>query len=209
MLEVLKETGVGRTFVVLFDRETYRPYAERLHLSLSERVRCFLLFSKRVDNYSWSTISSNIVELLRDKQIRQVSFVVFESAGLIALDLALNQIKLVRSIVFVDPSFRSDSSYINRHLSWLEDLLPMGLPFRSKIEGFDAKPFLQRVRCPSLVVKSGLGGSYSQQQGDLLANHLPVSWKYSLTGEDDEISALCDVVGRFQEVPAKCPQKNR
>jgi hypothetical protein len=88
-------------------------------------------------------------------------------------------------------------------------MLPLGLPLRVRSKGFDSKPFVQRIRCPVLVVLSQEAGEFERVQAYELANRIPSAWVVDLLQAVDPIKEFSDCLDTFEQVPVKCPQKNQ
>jgi hypothetical protein len=75
-----------------------------------------------------------------------------------------------------------------------------------KGDQFDARPFLQRIRFPVLVIdtKSVLR---DEKESELINRSLPTSWY--LKTDTLESQAVKDALLEFEDVPAKRPQKKR
>jgi hypothetical protein len=83
--------------------------------------------------------------------------------------------------------------------------LPLGLPFRKDSKGFDARSYLQRIRCPTLVITTSDAERDLQAQAEHESRALATAWFDSI---DNSIDFMARLVA-FMEVPAKRPQKNR
>ncbi|MCB9030296.1 MAG: hypothetical protein H6619_04530, partial [Deltaproteobacteria bacterium] len=127
------------------------------------------------------------------------------AAGSIVQAFVLKNRKMVRRIVLLNSTTRPHPSLRERFLAWAEKNLPLGLPFRLGSLAFDSRCFLQRIRCPALVLVTGDASQYVRQQAEYLSSHLPTSWFSELLRG----STLSEKIELFLDVPAKCPQKNR
>lgn len=173
--------------------------------SLSARTRIIVVRSPRVTDTNWGTLGSEFQALLQGLEIRQVSLIGAAATTALVQNLALLQPKLVRTLVLVDPVVRPHPGVLSKFCDWLEMHMPLGLPLRVASPAFDVRPYLQRLRCPVLVV---LNGSDSNSSGSFIAHRLPTGWVLSLAHGEFE-SKFSDILLQFQDVPARCPQKNR
>lgn len=156
---------------------------------------------------NWQKVVDELIALLDLLKIRNAAFIAFEDASIIAQALCLRRPRLVRTLVFVDGATRAHPSSFVRLLDRVEKFLPLGLPFRSDFPGFDGKPFLQRIRCPVLVALSAGASPYRKEQAKLLVEGMPTSFLKNLS-EQEPGADLVAAVEEFQNIPAKCPQKN-
>lgn len=221
-VRIVGELGAGRPFLLLYENNSYKKMAEALGGELAKKTRVIVAESTSVDKYNWGRLSGELLGHIRDKKIRQLSLVSFGEASSLVQNIALLEPRLARTIVLVDASTRPHPNYFSRTIDWLERILPLGLPLRTRTVAFDAKPFLQRIRCPVLVVCMGGATPFIRGEASILAAHLPTSWQIALPGSgvvgdgvvgDGEVGsggveALTSLVLDFEEVPAKCPQKN-
>jgi pimeloyl-ACP methyl ester carboxylesterase len=206
-IQVLSSEGKGRAFVVLFDSTIYTQYAENISLSLKDKARVIIISCSLVNSTNWKILSQKLLEKLDQLAVRQASLVGFGSASSLAQYLALTEIKLVRSLVLINATCRPHPNWRDRLIDRLEGALPLGLPFRSSTEGFDSKPFLQRVRCPVLLAVTIDADLFIRSQVAEMEKVLPTAWMIALDSANQS-AHLAKLVEEFQEVPVKCPQKN-
>ncbi|MCO6430398.1 MAG: alpha/beta hydrolase [Deltaproteobacteria bacterium] len=211
-ITVLKKGGKGRSFVILHEQNRYFEFSNALFETLTSpdsvsQSKALLLSTEPITNSNWLVLSNSFRELINSEGLRQASFISFGAASSITLHLALQELKLVRSLILVDSATRPHPTLFSRIIDKLESFLPLGLPLRSLSKGFDAKSFLQRVRCPVLVVNSAACGAYLRAQAQVFHKELPTGWLYQIAGNDD-VRELTSMVLDFQKVPAKAPQKN-
>lgn len=208
LITLVQDAGKGRAFVVLHEEGEYGEMAGQLHASLSAETRALLVRSSPITDSNWSDVTRAFREFLDKNSIRQASFVSFAAASSIVLNLCLTELKLARSVVLVDACTRPHPGWFDLLADRIENFLPLGLPLRSNSRGFDAKSFLQRIRCPVLTVLSRGAGPYVRSQASVFADGLPTGWSAELSG-GDQVAELNRHVLNFQKVPAKCPQKNQ
>ena len=151
---VVSDSGSGRPFVLLIEKGDSEPAPRQLVEALQSRTRALLIEAPPILDSGWEEQSAAFGQFLASNGIRQASFVTFGACGSLVQALALREPKLVRTIVFINAATRSHPSAITKFIDRVEHALPLGLPLRLRESGFDAKPFLQRIRCPVLVVTS-------------------------------------------------------
>lgn len=192
---------------MVYDGPSYAEYASRVSESLRPGARVVLVETPPVDDRCWSRVAEELRELLRQAGLKHASFVCFEATCALVQFVCLNEPKQVRTLVMVDPSSRPHPRLIDKIVDRLERSLPMGLPLRSRRDVFDSKAYLQRLRCPTLIVSTAKANAYLEREAGIMAGQSPTAWAMKLKTSDEpaEISSL---VTQFQSIPAKCPQKN-
>ncbi len=205
-IAVQQEAGSGRAFFVLYDENKYCKLARHLVDCLASKSKAVLIRLGAVHDRNWREMTKQIQLFSETRSIRQASVVAFGAAAAVAQNLALSELKSVRSLVLVDATTRPHPDMKSRVIDWIEQHLPLGLPLRRNSESFDSKPFLHRIRCPVLVVLSRAGNSEKHiiDQAAVLNSLLPTAWRIDL-GEEDEALELGRLAVEFQEVPAKAP----
>ena len=201
------DRGKGRAFVIAFETGSYQTMAEYLFSELSRDVRVLLISVDPIGDDSWRSQTTSLVDAVKNAGVRQASFVGFGAACSLVQNVCLREPKLVRTAAFIDGSSRPHPSRIIRIIDWIERVLPLGLPLRSSSRAFDGRAFLQRIRCPSLVISSSLATPFLRSEADELVSGMPTSWWIELPREG-EIDELGRLIQEFHDVPAKCPQKN-
>lgn len=201
------DSGQGRPFVLLHEQGTYADLVAELTPALSAVTRTVVLQSTTITDRNWGELSDALTATLSQLAIKQASFVAFGAAGALVQHLALLDLRAIRTIVFVDASTRPHPSLFARMIDRIERALPLGLPLRSRSRGFDGRAFLQRIRCPVLVICSARASHYQRREASLLMHGLPSAWDSALNA-DGEAAALTAAVLEFQKLPAKCPQKS-
>jgi pimeloyl-ACP methyl ester carboxylesterase len=137
--------------------------------------------------------------------IRAATILGVGEVGTVAIAFTLAEKKRVRRLILVDTPVRPKSTWRENLIRWCEDKLPLGLPFRKDSDGFDARSYLQRIRCPTLVVTTPDAGQDLQAQAEHESRALATAW-FDFVANTDRFKAL---LTDFLEVPAKRPQKNR
>lgn len=206
MLEILADNGTGRAFVVLFESGAYAAAARALFEALAGKTRALLCQSATVSDNNWQALSVSLESALAAAGIRQSSFISFGPASSLVQNLCLRDIKQVRGAVFIDASGRPHPTRTSRIIDAIESKLPIGLPFRSRLPGFDGRSFLQRIRCPVLVISSSRASSYQKEQAHMISRALPTSWYLELKSGEEAL--LTDKILEFAQLPAKRPMKN-
>ncbi len=207
ILRVLFDQGKGRPFIILAEA-SWGEQAQATVKVLAASARVLQLEAPRIDGRNEKNLLENMRLIMQERGIRQAGFVSFGAAGTLVQGLALGDLKLVRAIIFVDATTRPHPTRYQRILDRIEHTLPLGLPLRSQIENFDAKPYLQRMRCPVLVVTSAVAAPHVCAEAAVFAQGLPTAWHVEL-GDDSPADSLARLVLEFQDVPVRCPQKNR
>lgn len=205
-LTIEQDAGNGRPFLIVYEENAYSDLVHGLFEVISKETRTVLIKSPLVTNKNWKDLSQQLRELLSQQGIRQASFISFAAASALVLNLSLLELKLIRSIVVIDAGTRPHPTWFDRFTDKIENILPLGLPLRSFSTGFDAKSFLQRIRCPILAVITKKASHFIKSQAHVLRDNLPTCWVQELS-IDEEVNHLNRLVSEFQKVAAKCPQK--
>ena len=206
-VNLLRKEGAGRAFLLLKEQGMYGEISEALCGALRGTSTVLLVECAQVGDANWQSIADEVAAMVCSEKLKQVSLVAFGLATSIAQNLCLLQPRLVRSMVLFDVCTRPCADWVNQSIDWLEKKLPMGLPFRSRVRGFDGRPFLQRLRCPVLVVSTPGASAHECEQSRLTAESLPTSWIYQAVGEEGKgVEGYCSLVLDFEQVPARCPQ---
>lgn len=203
-VRLISDEGSGRAVVVLHERGARPELVAQVKIIAAAAGRAidFELESVSADN--WRGLTESLRTQLSAMQVRQASFVAVQSAGAVLQHLCYLDLKAARTVVFIDSSTRPHPSPISRFVDWLERKLPLGLPLRLRSREFDGASFLQRIRCPALAVVSPTASSFERDSGRVLAEGLPTAWLYEASGE---VKETAEEIVKFQETPARCPQK--
>lgn len=159
-IRTVSDTGKGRPFVIVHEQGAYTDFSAGISQALSERTRTVLLECSRTDDRNWRELSALLHGKLKELAIRQASLVGFGAAGSLVQNVCLEDLKVVRTVAFVDAASRPHPTRFSRLVDRLERSLPLGLPLRQRSQAFDSKPYLQRIRCPALVVTTQQAGAY-------------------------------------------------
>ena len=206
-VRVLRDEGKGRPFGFVCEDASHAALVGQAFDALAKKTRVLLIELGPITDTNWSTLTQELRDLLTRLSVRQISFVCFGSAGTIVQNVCLVDLKLVRSIVFIDATTRPHPTFWSKTIDALEEKLPLGLPLRLRSVGFDGNSFLQRIRCPALVVTSPHASTYEKRQAKVLGEKLPTAWLAELA-EPGAVEQLNSMILDFQQIPAKCPQKN-
>lgn len=209
MIRVVKNEGSGRAYIVVFEvHQQYSQYAAMVAAQLSKGAKAILIESNTVTTENWKELSTELLAVLKEEGVRQASYVGFGGACALVQNIYLREPKLVRTLTLVDTASHPHPTVFSRAIDWLEEKFPLGLPLRSASKGFDVRSHLQRIRCPVLVTTTPSASEFLTSQAHAANRAMPSSWFVQLDGTD-ATGSLCSMIEEFQEVPAKCPQKNR
>jgi len=209
-LEVLSDSGEGRAFVVVLDDLAYTSTAVAVAERIATKNRCLVVKSPSVDSTSWAPLSASLGALIQERSIRQASYLCFGAGATLAQNLALDEPKVVRSLVVVDATPRPHPTKFETFVDKVEARLPMGLPLRLGSTGFNVRSYLHRVRCPLLVITTRRASAFVRSESVIVASEAPTAWRMEVTESNpgEEAAVIADAVVNFQETPVKCPQKN-
>lgn len=205
--DLVSEGGVGRPFVLIFEEDGDGEFARATAERIITRNRCLVLRAPRITGSNWRALGEMLGELLQAKGVRQASFVGFGAAGILVQNLCLLEPRAVRTAVLFRAASRAHPSALGRIVDRLESSLPLGLPLRLAEGGFDSRPFLQRIRCPVLVVVPPGASADERRDAATMVKRMPTAWGVSLDAED-VVGDFTRRVLEFTDVPAKAPQKN-
>lgn len=206
----LLDKGTGRVFVTIFDDDTYSDLGMSIAERLSGTSRSILLRSAAVTEQSWEALSALIGEELQRLGVRQGSLIGLGAGSTLVQNVALATPKLVRAVVLVDATSRPHPTRRERWVDWLESKLPFGLPLRLGSNGCNVQAYLHRLRCPVMVAVTRSADTFAQEDRRTFARMVPTAWQIDACNSSPEadVNYLSDAIAAFQDVPAKCPQKN-
>jgi pimeloyl-ACP methyl ester carboxylesterase len=210
-LKVIADHGSGRSFITVIDGCDYRALGSAVTERISQRARSILIEAPSITVDNWRELARSLEVLLASLGIRQASFVGLGSGAALVENLALENPKVVRSLVVVDSALQAHPTLWQRFVDSIERNLPFGLPLRLGSRGFNVRAYAHRLRCPLLAVETRRASSFIRSELESLGMLAPTAWTVALAASegDEEISELGDLVWAFQDAPAKCPQKNR
>lgn len=200
------DQGSGRALIILRQAGAFPDLIRELKKMTVVSGRAIDFELEPVSAHNWRELTAGLREALGELQIRQAAFVGFGPAGAVLQHLCYLDLKIVRSAVLVDSSTRPNPSLFARLVDWLERKLPLGLPLRLRSREFDGASFLQRIRCPALVVVSPAASGFERESGRRLADGLPTAWLYEAPPGASAEDISKEIIS-FQDTPARCPQK--
>jgi pimeloyl-ACP methyl ester carboxylesterase len=203
--QVLRDQGKGRAFIIISEAH-YADSATPLAEGLIERTRVIQIISPPITRNSTSELVDALVAFMGTKGLRQASFVAISAAATLVQSLALRDLRLVRTLALIDATTRPHPGWWQRTIDRLERIFPLGLPVRLRTDGFDAKPYLQRIRCPVLIVATHGTSAYVKKEATVFAAGLPTAWEVRLRA-GQTLADLTSIILDFQDIPARCPQK--
>ena len=207
-MKVLRDVGEGRPLIILYDESRYSPLVESTAQSLSAKTRVIVLSCSSVTSKNWEVLADEFHSIVKEKKVRQASYVCFGATANIVENQLLNEPKSVRTLVIVDSPSRPHPTSWDRLVDRIEQVLPLGLPLRLGSSGFNVRAYLHRIRCPLLVVTTPFAGTFLHGDAAVVARSAPTAWRVSLTELELQQGTLSETILKFQDTPAKCPQKN-
>ncbi|MCI5065639.1 hypothetical protein MRY87_07940 [bacterium] len=211
LLQAAPIRGKGRAVCLLRDEQyggaLFQPDTsslETLREVLSEKNTLHEVSFPHLSGRNFSEVEEAFFEYLEQQRIRQATFVTTGSLSMLLWKVAIREQKRIRNALVIGGETRPLHSSWEQVSSWLERKLPLGLPFRVQEGNFHALPFLQRFRFPVFLFTEEHASLRLKQEAEVLARELPISWCVPSDSQD-----LSQIYRQLQEVPAKCPQKNR
>lgn len=201
------DSGTGRAFCLLVDNDHELILAKKISEQLEVKSRLLIYSLEEINQYNWQELSKTILEEFKDKKVRQVSMIGIKAAGAIAQNIALIDRKLCRSLILINTTTRPHPTSFSRVIDRIESILPLGLPLRQNSLNFDSKPFLQRLRCPALIITTQNSNEHEKSEAMILTKRIPTAWYYD-SNKSNTAEDLAKLISEFEAVPAKCPQKN-
>ncbi len=199
-----EETGSGQPIVALVENDFLDPSLAHLCKEPIPGYRVIVLEVKLSDGGS-DAVAAEVIRFFDAVAIKQATLLGVGSAGTVALSLSLGQRKRVRRLILIDSPVRPGLTRREKVMSWLEHRLPLGLPLRRVAKGFDGRSYLQRIRCPTLVVTTPSATADIRLQAETEGTALATAWFYDLS----LVQEFREKLRTFLDVPAKRPQKNR
>lgn len=206
--QIVSDTGEGRPLVFISDEESYAQMANSTAAAIAGRCRVIVLRSPPISDRDWNARCLGFTSSLRGLKIRQASFVCFGATANLVESQLLREPKSIRTLVIVDGPSRPHPTSWDRLIDRIESLLPLGLPLRLGASGFNVRAYLHRIRCPLLVVTTPLAGSFLSGDATVVAKSAPTAWSVALSEKEINEGLLSETILKFQDTPAKCPQKN-
>lgn len=207
-ISVVYDSGAGRPLLFVAEEGIYHRLAEHLATGLSNKTRAIIVRCDVITSENFESLTEQIRTVLSELGIRQAQFVGLGSGATLIQNLALQAVKLVRSMVVIDASMRPHPSAVERVLDSLEQRLPFGLPLRLSSGGFNVRALAHRLRCPVLLVATKRTSSFIKRELRELSYKAPNAWYIDIAGINDDCDELTGLISAFQGIPAKSPQKN-
>lgn len=143
-------------------------------------------------------VAEQLEREIEKNSLKRLTLAATTWGGPIAIQYAASFPKNVRRLVLLNARARLRQSAVERVVEKIEEFLPLGLPLRPLSKGFDPRPLLHRVRCPSFILSS----DDFRDDALFLLSRIPNAWSEMLI-ED----SLAEKVSEFLNVPTKQPQK--
>lgn len=195
----------GRALVCLVESgEKEISLLDPLVEELQHGYKCSKLVIDDVKGSEWKSSYEKVIAFLDEQKIRQAHIVSIGAAGAIAQALAVRFPGRVRSLVLINATSRAHAGLMERVCDWLEERLPLGLPFRVATDSFHGKPFRHRIRCPALILTTESASQAIRDEAESFATAIPTSWYWKLERGEE----FASMVKEFHALPVKAPQKN-
>lgn len=208
-IRLIAEHGSGKTIVSVYEKNhSSGQFAETIARSLPESFRSILLEVDSFHERNWQERARELEDYITSMGVRFACFVSYGSVGSLTQHLYLALPRAVRSMVMIDPTTRPHPSRWTRIVSSIEEHLPVGLPFRSADSVFNSRPFLQRFRCPILILTTAHATGYQQAEARILLDTLPTAW-HETVQNTAITSRIPELLIDFQAVAVKSPQRKR
>ena len=155
-----------------------------------------------------------VLEEIQKQGLKRITLIGIENGASLVQALSILDPRLFRRAILVDPTSRVSPSFITKCIDWIENFLPVGLPFRAITKDFDSRPFLHRIRCPIMVVQSATQSIYHQIESNYIASKIPNCYQVKAVDNVYNEQTNCfssefqKYLAQFQESPVKRPQKN-
>lgn len=155
-----------------------------------------------------------IIAELEQKGLKRITLIGIEDGASVVQALTILEPRLIRRAVLINPNSRVNPTLLSKCIDWIENFLPIGLPFRALTKEFDSRPFVHRIRCPVLMIVTPSESFYRLKESEYLSLKIPNCYFVKTTnnpiiGNDNEFSdEFIEFFERFQKSPVKRPQKN-
>lgn len=174
-----------------------------------------LAANKNVPNGSEVLVySERMLKEIEKLGLKRITLVGVAEGANVVQALTILSPRLFRRAVLIDPQSRMNPAIFTKIIDWIEKYLPVGLPFKASNKEFDSRPFLHRIRCPILVLKTPSANFYNVLETNYIASKIPNCYHIALKekliktegkGFSDE---FLELLKNFNDVPVKRPQKN-
>lgn len=213
-VKLISDEGKGQTIVVCYEHGSrYSNYPSLFKDNLVSKFRTIVIELPRITALNWKEVVKGTEELQGSLQIRLSTFLSFGAACSIIQMIALQSPKLVKAMILFDPTSRAHPTAFTNFVDSIEKRLPLGLPLRSNIEELDTKPFLHRLRLPSLIVSTSNATSYEKSEAELISDSIPTAWSMNfedglLVSQNSELlNQEIDKIISFQNISPKCSMR--
>lgn len=216
VIKLISNTGEGRTWVLLRETDSYQGWIESLAESISQTQKVLQLEITAVTSENWQQITEKTWQLIEELGIRQFSIVAFGAASSIGQNLALTRPKLLRCMLFIDGASKPHPTRFSNLIDSIENVLPFGLPLRAASKAFDLRPYVHRLRTPTVFAVSSKSTQAERDESSRMANLAPTSGVFELFEADEasssdspqsQIERLATLTQELLEIPVKCPQR--
>lgn len=207
-MKIIKEKGSGKAKLVVYTKE-YSSWAEKVYDLYNDESRIVLIDVGSITEDNWELEYNNFYELLVNNKLKQGAIISFGQACTLVQNLALKEYKIARPLILVDPTTRGNPSRFSKIIDKIESKLPLGLPLRLKMKGFDSRPYLQRIRFPINLVLSSKCNAYQRSEVKEFLGRAPTVFLKDLSESSEFERDLFQEINDFLLVPLKCSQKNK
>ena len=206
-------TQGNSVLIVVPDRALSREEAANFLRAESHEFKIYVYSGSLPDMFGVNTAAELCLALARKAKIKRATVLGLGLGGSIAQAIANIDSKFLRKLVLVDATTRVAPNRFTRFIDTLERVIPLGLPLRALSKAFDSRPFLHRIRCPVLILRSPDADAFLDTQSQLLSKEIPNSWFVALSRPVRNESGVLDhdlelIIKDFLEVQVKAPQKN-
>lgn len=199
------------TLIVLPGTEMNEQEAQALAEPLRDEFTVFVLTSAPPSVDKVLPYVDTFSRALAAHKIKRATLFGLGAGSAVAQAVAVMYPKVIRRLVLLNPTARMAPGLFTRIIDRVESFLPLGLPLRPLSDDFDSRPMLHRIRCPVLILVSGIEGEFVRNQGKYIAEKIPNSWLQEIAdagiGPRHELSdELSRYLVDFLQVPPKRPQ---
>lgn len=213
LIECVSDSSGSAPLVIVPDLPLLDRSKTKLDSEVEGDIKSYVVFGAMPDMYHVEQYAKAFEEYLEAWSVKRATFVGLGRGGNIAQAVAIAFPKLVRRVILVNGTTRLAPDLWTRSIDALERFLPLGLPLRSPSKAFDSRPYLHRLRSPSLIVTTSTASLFEKHQAEILMQTIPNAWHAEVTGDawtESEIltKPLRTLITNFLDVPTKRPQKN-
>lgn len=208
---VRRDVGTGRSIVIIKCPTTHTTGSNNPINKIGEEISSSLRLVELVvpppsGPQEWQRVIASIEEQLVRLKIRLCTVMGIGEGTVVAQYLAITHPKICQSLVLVDPVFQLSATLLGRFTSWVEAVLPLGLPLRIGSDQFVSAPFLHRIRCPTLVLVSPEVSAVAGREMVAMARRIPNAWYQVLNIEGRE-EQYRDLIQSFLLVRNRHPMR--